>query len=137
VERVFDASANTTSPRWSPDGKLLAYVSDDTGAPEVYVRHIGGGASALVSTAGGDVPRWRADGRELFYRAPDGTVMGVTMAQGDAAVLSRPRIVVASPRFNQATKSLAVSSDATRFIALGRGEPAVFTLMLDWAERLR
>ena len=130
-------TGNTTSPRWSPDGRLLAYVSDESGAPEVYVRRIAGGASTLVSTAGGEVPRWRADGRELFYRSPDGAVMGVTVVQGNAAVWSKPRVVVANPRFNQATKSLAVSSDATRFIALGRGEPPVLTLILDWAEKLR
>ena len=136
TERAVDVAANTSSPRWSPDGRWLAYVSDESGAPEVYVRPIAGGASILVSTAGGAVPRWRADGHELFYRAPDGAIMGVTAPLGDGAVLSKPRIVVANPPFNQAARSLAVTPDASRFVAWSRGEPPVFTLMLDWAAGL-
>jgi eukaryotic-like serine/threonine-protein kinase len=137
LERAVDVAANTTSPRWSPDGKSLAYVSDESGAPEVYVRRVAGGASSLISTAGGDVPRWRADGRELFYRAPDGAIMGVTVAPSDAAAPSKPRVVVASPPFNAASHSLAVTPDAQRFIAYARGEPYVFTLMLDWTEKMK
>ena len=136
VERAFESSGNTTGPRWSPDGRFLAYVSDESGAPEVYVRPIAGGPSTLLSTAGGDAPRWRADGKELFYRTPDGAIMGVTVAAGGAATPSKPRIVVSSPPFNLSARSLAVTSDATRFIAYGRGEPAVFTLILDWASKL-
>jgi Tol biopolymer transport system component len=116
---------------------LLAYVSDESGAPEVYVRRIAGGASTLVSAAGGDAPRWRADGKELFYHARDGAIMGVSLAAGDAVSPSKPRVVVASPPFNTAARSLAVTSDATQFIAYGRGEPALFTLILDWAAKLR
>jgi Tol biopolymer transport system component len=136
-ERVLDVAANTSSPRWSPDGKSLAYVSDESGAPEVYVRRVAGGASTLISTAGGDVPRWGADGRELFYRAPDGAIMGVTVALSDAAAPSKPRVVVASPPFNAAAHSLAVTPDGSNFIAYARGEPYVFTLLLNWAEKMK
>ena len=48
----------------------------------------------------------------------------------------KPRIVVANPPFNQASRSLAVTPDASRFVAWSRGEPPVFTLMLDWAAGL-
>jgi serine/threonine-protein kinase len=137
VERAFESPGNAMSARWSPDGRLLAYVSDESGAPEVYVRRIGDRASTPVSTAGGDAPRWRADGRELFYRAPDGTIMSVAMALGDAASPSKPRVAVANPPFSTAAHSLSVTSDATRFVAYGRGEPAVFTLILDWTARMK
>ena len=137
LEQLFEAAGNASSPRWSPDGRLLAYVSDESGAPEVYVRPIGAGASTQLSTAGGDAPRWRADGHELIYRAPDRAVMGVAMTSGDVATASKPRVVVASPPFSSAARSLAVTSDASRFIAYGRGEPPVFTLILDWAAPLR
>jgi serine/threonine-protein kinase len=60
------------SPAISPNDKWLAYVSNETGRDEVYVRPLRpGGARWLVSTAGGTEPRWRRDGRELFYRNAD------------------------------------------------------------------
>ena len=57
-------------PRVSPDGKWLAYVSNETGREEVYVRPlVSGGARVAVSTGGGGEPLWSPDGRRLFYRA--------------------------------------------------------------------
>ncbi len=56
----------------SPDGKWIAYTSDDSGRFEVYVRSFpAGGAKYPVSNNGGNFPRWRRDGKELFYRAHD------------------------------------------------------------------
>ena len=136
--RAFVSTGNASLPRWSPDGRWLAYVSDESGAPEVYVRRSDGtGVGVLVSTAGGDVPRWRADGRELFYRVPDGAIMGVAVTLGRTAVLAQPRVVVSSPPFNQAVRALSVTDDGRGFIAFGRGEPPVFTLILDWAAKMR
>jgi eukaryotic-like serine/threonine-protein kinase len=136
--RAFTSAGNASLPRWSPDGRWLAYVSDESGAPEVYVRRSDGvGVGTLVSNAGGDVPRWRADGKELFYRVPDGAIVGVGLTLGDAAALAKPRVVVASPPFNQAVRALSVTNDGQGFIAFGRGEPPVFTLMLDWTAKMR
>ena len=57
----------------SPDGRWLAYASDESGAFEVYVQAFPDGqATRLVSRGGGAEPRWRADGRELFYVSADG-----------------------------------------------------------------
>jgi len=71
-------SADETAGQFSPDGKWVAYSSDETGRREVYVREFApdrvpavGAGKWLVSTAGGDKPRWRHDGRELFYLALD------------------------------------------------------------------
>jgi Tol biopolymer transport system component len=77
--------------RFSPDGRWVAYMSDQSGAMEVYVRAFspdfsGGsastGGSVLVSRGGGAAPRWRGDGRELFYLAPDGKMMAVEVTAG-------------------------------------------------------
>ena len=137
ASRAFEVRANASSPRWSPDGRWIAYVSDETGAPEVYVRRAdGGGVSVPVSTAGGEHPRWRGDGGELYYRAPDGAVMAVTVRLYPNVMLSRPRRAVASPQFSQTTRALHVSADGEEFIGYVRGEPPVFTLILDWAARL-
>ena len=55
------------SARFSPDGRLIAYVSDESGAPEVYVQTLGKPGRRRVSTSGGVGPRWRGNGRELFF----------------------------------------------------------------------
>ena len=137
ASRAFGAPGNVSIPRWSPDGAWMAYVSDESGAPEVYVRRVEGGeAGVLVSTAGGDAPRWHPKGRELYYRAPDGSIMGVEVATGSTVALSKPRVVVANPPFSQTVRSIAMSPAGDQFIAFGRGEPPVFTLMIDWAARL-
>src|SRR4030095_1165438 len=77
--------------RFSPDGRWVAYVSDQSGGMEVYVRAFaaafsGGsastGGSVRVSRGGGTAPRWRSDGKELFYLAPDGKMMTVEVTAG-------------------------------------------------------
>jgi dipeptidyl aminopeptidase/acylaminoacyl peptidase len=59
---------NETAPRFSPDGRWIVYVSDEAGQPDVYVRPFPGpGEAHRISTGGGSHPRWRRDGKELFY----------------------------------------------------------------------
>ncbi len=64
----------------SPDGHWVAYQSNESGREEVYVRPFAEGGSGTsqwqVSTAGGGYPGWRPDGKELYYIAPDGKMMG-------------------------------------------------------------
>jgi len=67
---------NIGEARFSPDGHWLAYTSDESGRPEIYVTPFPGGASKWqVSAVGGSTPRWRRDGKELFYRAADSTLI--------------------------------------------------------------
>jgi eukaryotic-like serine/threonine-protein kinase len=71
-ERTPTAFVNTrfneTAPRFSPDGRWIAYVSDEAGQPDVYVRPFPGpGEAHRISSGGGSNPRWRRDGKELFY----------------------------------------------------------------------
>ncbi|MFN2240082.1 MAG: TolB family protein, partial [Thermoanaerobaculia bacterium] len=67
-QTLVATSFNETSPRFSPDGRWIAYASDVSGAPEVYVRPFEGkGAAVRVSRDGGSQPRWRGDGRELYF----------------------------------------------------------------------
>lgn len=137
--RVWEPKGNIAAPAWSPDGGWLAYESDETGAPEVYLRSLNGrDAPMRVSSAGGQVPRWRADGRALFFRAPDGSIMEVGVVQGRALGLSQPRVAVVGAPFSfaAANRSFAVSRDGQQFIAFARGDAPVYTLMLDWQDRL-
>jgi Protein kinase domain/WD40-like Beta Propeller Repeat len=76
---------NEVLGQFSPDGRWVAYMSDESGTSEVHIRAFAArGLSHRVSANGGSAPRWRADGRELFYLAPDGTMMAVTVRPGDA-----------------------------------------------------
>jgi len=69
--------------RISPDGRWLAYVSNEAGNQSVYVtRFPNRGPKWPVSPLGGVCPVWRADGRELFYRALDGKLMAVPIGAG-------------------------------------------------------
>ena len=62
----------------SPDGRWAAYESDESGRPEIYVTGFpSAGGKWQISIAGGSLARWRRDGREMFYLAPDNTLMSV------------------------------------------------------------
>jgi Tol biopolymer transport system component len=83
-------SADETFGQFSPDGKWVAYMSTESGRPEVYVRAFlpdqnpaGGGRKWIVSTAGGNKPRWSRDGKELFYLAPDEKMMATPVKTGE------------------------------------------------------
>jgi Tol biopolymer transport system component len=82
-------SADETFGQFSPDGKWIAYSSDESGRREVYVQGFAPDrvpAAAVgkwqLSTAGGDKPRWRHDGKELYYIAPGGKMMAVPLKTG-------------------------------------------------------
>ena len=65
-----------TMGRFSPDGKWIAYVSDESGTPQVYVQPFpASGGKWQISTQGGLTPRWRGDGKELFFLSPDRQLM--------------------------------------------------------------
>jgi dipeptidyl aminopeptidase/acylaminoacyl peptidase len=66
----------------SPDSKWIAYTSNESGRNEIYVQSFPtGGGRWLVSSSGGSLARWRRDGKELFYRAPDGRLMVAPVRQ--------------------------------------------------------
>jgi eukaryotic-like serine/threonine-protein kinase len=89
VRTSFDESA----PRFSPDGRAVAYVSNESGPSEVYVRSFADPAqTAQVSKGGGSEPAWARDGQELFYRAGD-RLMGATVQLGDQVRVASPRVV--------------------------------------------
>ena len=137
---------NEEEARFSPRGRWVAYVSNQSGAQEVYVREFATdfrsgsastGESVLVSRGGGSAPRWRGDGRELFYLAPGGKVMAVD--------------VVTSPRFQSGTPSplfqtppgtlaIDVAADGKRFLLVTPAGPSAsvpFTVVLNWTSSLK
>ena len=132
--------------RFSPDGRWIAYVSNATGANEVYVRSFitdfsGGtatrGGSVLVSRGGGTSPRWRRDGTELFYLAANGKMMAVAV---DATHEFQPRAPV--PLFTVPPGAVVgdAAADGARFLLVtpvGLSASAPFTVVLNWVAGLK
>jgi eukaryotic-like serine/threonine-protein kinase len=78
---VANSDADESAPRFSPDGRWIAYVSNETGQSEVYVRSTSGQVKQRVSNEGGAEPVWNRDGRALFYRSY-GKLMATQMNGG-------------------------------------------------------
>jgi len=102
----------------SPDGKWIAYVSDESGKPEVYVQpFVVSGAKWQISASGGEQPRWRRDGKELFFVSGDNKLSAaeiqsnITLQPGIPRPLFEVRIVRSDGRQNY-----AVSADGQRFL---------------------
>src|SRR4029077_13605727 len=75
---LLTSRSNDTNGQISPDGKWVAYASDESGTWEIYVTSFPGSAGKWqVSRGGGSEPRWRGDGKEIFYIAPGGMLMAV------------------------------------------------------------
>jgi dipeptidyl aminopeptidase/acylaminoacyl peptidase len=76
--RFLNDKSSETNGQISPDGKWVAYASDESGSWEIYVTSFPGAAGKWqVSRGGGSEPRWRGDGKEIFYIAPNGMLMAV------------------------------------------------------------
>jgi eukaryotic-like serine/threonine-protein kinase len=132
------AEANEASGALSPDGKWLAYASDVTGRLEVYVQRFpGGGGKQQVSTAGGDIPRWRRDGRDLFYLAGDGKLMATPVRSGESFE-GGAAVSLFEFRAGSGTGFVpyASTADGQRFLinaAVDTEPGAPLTVVLNWA----
>jgi serine/threonine protein kinase/Tol biopolymer transport system component len=117
--------------RCSPDGRWIAYVSDESGREEIYVTTFPAPSGKWpVSTSGGTQPRWRRDGKELYYLAPDRTVTAVTVGAGATF-----EIGPAAPLFKTAGTSYAPGADGKRFVTnepVGESNPAPITVVVNW-----
>lgn len=88
---LLQGTASETNGQISPDGKWAAYASNETGAWEIYVTTFPGGTGKWqVSRGGGGEPRWRADGKEMFYLSPTGMLMSVPVSLGDTFASGAP-----------------------------------------------
>jgi eukaryotic-like serine/threonine-protein kinase len=107
--------------RFSPDGQWVAYSSDESGRREVYLQAFPGpGRKLQVSTVGGSMPNWRADGRELYFRGPEQTLMAVPIQLGPSPEIGTPVKLFRMPIFDVGfTQSrYAASKDGSRFLVV-------------------
>ncbi len=123
----------------SPDGRWVAYTSDKSGRPEIYVRAFpSGDAEHKVSVEGGMAARWRGDGKEIFFLSLDATLMAarVDTAPGFKAML--PESLFDTGLALVTLRPYAVAADGQRFLvpmALDqRGSP--ITITMNWPARL-
>src|SRR5438128_9912043 len=88
---VVDVKAPAGSPKFSPDGRWLAYCSNESGKPQVYVQAFPGpGAKIQVSGDGGTDPVWKQTGGELYFRYGD-KMMAVSVSTAPTFTAGRPR----------------------------------------------
>lgn len=128
--------------RFSPDGRWVAYGCDETGEFEIYVRPVSGqGGKWQISSAGGDLPTWRRDGRELFYISNTNDLMAVEVnGEGESFVVGQPKALfsVGIPAVG-VNKPYDASPDGQRFIvaSVERGVAAAqINLIVNWNTEL-
>jgi serine/threonine protein kinase len=127
---------NESGARFSPDGRWIAYDSDESGSVEVYVSpREGGGARTRVSTAGGFWPRWRRDGRELFYCAPGRRMMAASVQAGPGFEADPARELF---RVESTLLDYDVSADGRRFLVSSALKPPgpPITVIVNWPAQL-
>jgi len=96
-EQFLKSSFNDVYPSFSPDGRWVAYRSDESGKFEVYVRAFpppssGQGGKWQISNNGGDSPHWPRNGHDLFYQSGDQIMAATYTVKGDTFVAEKPRV---------------------------------------------
>lgn len=138
---------NEAQGQLSPDGRWMAYASDESGRFEVYIQEFPpSGGKWQISTNGGMLPRWRRDGHELFYLGLDRKLMSVdvkatsgALAPGVPSVLFETRAYVV-PAGNNPYYAYAVTANGQRFVVaetLEGPESPPLTVVVDWLAALR
>ena len=127
---------NERDGQFSPDGRWVAYMSDESGRFEVYVAPFPGATGKVqVSTGGGEYPLWRADGKEIFYRTGDGVIMAADVeADGERFRAGAPRRLfqVSQPSEGGYRRKYDVTADGQKILVIELAESeANPVIMLD------
>jgi eukaryotic-like serine/threonine-protein kinase len=130
--------------QFSPDGKWVAYASNETGKWEVYVTSFPDARGKWqVSVGGGEQPRWRGDGKELFYLSSDSRVIAVPVKTGPNFDNGKPielfQITLRLPVSTNDQFVYAVTRDGQRFLILAQvkqGESQPMSVILNWPAKL-
>jgi hypothetical protein len=141
IHPFLETASNERDGQFSPDGRWIAYESDEAGAFDIYLRPFPEpGEATRVSEGGGMHPRWREDGRELFYLTPDWTVMAAEMRLEPS-----PEVVKRTPLFQMVMEDVIVglsspydaAPDGQHFVVLVPAEPPTpLTVVQNWTALL-
>jgi Tol biopolymer transport system component len=124
-------------PVFSPDGRFLAYQSNESGRQEIYVQSFPGpGGKWQVSSTGGTEPHWRADGKELYYRSADQKLMAVDVTTGATFEAGVPKALFGVHLENGLARNRFLPSrDGQRFLLVAtpaRESMTPTTVVLNW-----
>jgi Tol biopolymer transport system component len=139
TQRPFVAGAfNAYGGRFSPSGKTVAYVSDESGRPEVYIRDFPGpGGRVTVSDAGGQEPVWSRDGKHLFYAAGNQLIRANLTPEPDISVVTRDTLF-SGPYFSTifAQASYDVTKEGRFLMIKPNDEHLQLVVTLNWTAEL-
>jgi serine/threonine-protein kinase len=139
---ILGTEFNEHSAMFSPDGRWLVYISDESGREEVYVRpYPGPEAKQIVSTEGGREPVWSADGGEIFYRSGD-KVLAVDVQTDPDFTAGTPRVLFEEPyaMWYGGGNNYDVTPDGRRFLMIKtdlESAPRQIHVVLNWFEELK
>jgi Tol biopolymer transport system component len=139
--QVLAASFHNYNPSLSPDGRWMAYASDESGRFEIYVRPFPGpGGRWQVSLNGGNEPVWSPSGGEIFYRSGDGMMTATVRTQGGFEVGNRTKLFEGSYDIGpSALTNYDVSRDGRAFVMLQQvqGTAQSVFVTLNWFDDLK
>ena len=137
----LQASFNSQEGAFSPDGRWVAYVSDESGRNEIYVQAFPlSGAKFQISSGGGNEPTWRGDGSELFYIAADRSLMAAPVKTISGFEAGVPKALFPLAAYGLSRHSYAAASDGQRFLVptTAAGQKTVpLTLVFNWQAGLK
>ena len=130
---VSSRNGRASNARFSPDGNYIAYTSDESGRPEVYVRATPPGRQReKLSIDGGTNPQWRADGKEIYFVSAAGTLMAVDVGTTGRFTAGVPRQLFRTAGRNMRT-GYAPRADGQRFLVPRLDLQNVpITVVLNW-----
>jgi Tol biopolymer transport system component len=132
----LQTSFDEGDPAFSPDGRWVAYHSNESGQPQIYVQAFpAGGSKTRISEGGGTEPRWRGDSRELFFLAPDGTMMAARIdTVKDFKVTAPQPLFQTGLTSTQNNHPYVVTKDGHRFLIPVTNQSAAsqMTVVLNW-----
>jgi Tol biopolymer transport system component len=141
---LSQAKWTVRNAQFSPDGRWMAYASNETGSWEIYVSPFPGVKGKWqVSSAGGQEPRWRQDGKELFYLSPDGKMMAAAVTTGASFKAGSPVALFQThrrqPVSSQDQFSYDVRADGQKFLVITKvdeANAAPLSVLLNWASEI-